>query len=134
MKLHGFCLHAKQSFLVYEYLERGSLARILDNVEQATELDWSKRINIVKGVVNALCYMHHDCKPPIIHRDISSSNILLDRKYEARVSDFGTARLIKLDSSNWTGLAGTYGYIAPGNMNLTISLEMQTFPLLFSYF
>lgn len=134
VKLHGFCLHAKQSFLVYEYLERGSLARILDNVEQATELDWSKRINIVKGVVNALCYMHHDCKPPIIHRDISSSNILLDRKYEARVSDFGTARLIKLDSSNWTELAGTYGYIAPGNMNLTISLEMQTFPLLFSYF
>ncbi|KAJ6952682.1 hypothetical protein NC653_041734 [Populus alba x Populus x berolinensis] len=134
VKLHGFCLHAKQSFLVYEYLERGSLARILDNAEQATELDWSKRINIVKGVVNALCYMHHDCKPPIIHRDISSSNILLDRKYEARVSDFGTARLIKLDSSNWTGLAGTYGYIAPGNMNLTTSLEMQTFPLLFSYF
>jgi len=124
VKLHGFCLHAKQSFLVYEYLERGSLARILDNVEQAKELDWYKRINIVKGVVNALCYMHHDCKPPIIHRDISSSNILLDRKYEARVSDFGTARLIKLDSSNWTELAGTYGYIAPGNMNLTISLEM----------
>ena len=54
----------------------------------------------------------------------SSSNILLDQKYEARVSDFGTARLVKLDSSNWTELAGTYGYIAPGNMNLTISFEM----------
>ena len=75
VKLHGFSLHAKQSFLVYEYLERGSLARILDNVEQAKELDWSKRINIVKGIVNALCYMHHDCEPPIIHRDISSDKV-----------------------------------------------------------
>ncbi|KAG5224793.1 LRR receptor serine/threonine-protein [Salix suchowensis] len=130
VKLHGFCLHARQSFLVYEYLERGSLARILDNVEQAKELDWSKRINIVKGIVNALCYMHHDCKPPIIHRDISSSNILLDQKYEARVSDFGTARLVKLDSSNWTELAGTYGYIAPElayTMKVTEKCDVYSF-------
>uniref|UniRef100_A0A6N2KYM3 Protein kinase domain-containing protein n=1 Tax=Salix viminalis TaxID=40686 RepID=A0A6N2KYM3_SALVM len=111
-------------------IQAGSLARILDNVEQATELDWSKRINIVRGIVNALCYMHHDCKPPIIHRDISSSNILLDQKYEARVSDFGTARLVKIDSSNWTELAGTYGYIAPElayTMKVTEKCDVYSF-------
>lgn len=59
--------------------------------------------------------MHHDISPPIIHRDISSNNILLDGEYEAHISDFGTAKLLKPDSSNWTALAGTYGYIAPGN-------------------
>ncbi|XVF82438.1 hypothetical protein PTKIN_Ptkin16aG0048000 [Pterospermum kingtungense] len=57
--------------------------------------------------------MHHDHSPPIIHRDISSNNVLLDSDYEAHVSDFGTAKLLKPDSSNWTSLAGTFGYIAP---------------------
>ncbi|XP_062163029.1 MDIS1-interacting receptor like kinase 2-like [Alnus glutinosa] len=57
--------------------------------------------------------MHHDCSPPIIHRDISSKNVLLNSEFEACVSDFGTARIMKTDSSNWTLVAGTYGYIAP---------------------
>ncbi|XP_057992647.1 MDIS1-interacting receptor like kinase 2-like [Hevea brasiliensis] len=57
--------------------------------------------------------MHHDCSPPMIHRDISSNNILLDSEFEAHVSDFGTARLLMLDSSNWTSFAGTIGYTAP---------------------
>lgn len=117
VKLHGFCLHAQESFLVYQYLERGSLAEILSNAEEAKELDWTNRIDIVKGVANALYYMHHDTSPPIIHRDISSNNILLDATYRAHISDFGTARLVKVDSCNWTVLAGTYGYIAPGNGN-----------------
>ncbi|KAG8651681.1 MDIS1-interacting receptor like kinase 2 [Manihot esculenta] len=113
VKLHGFCLHEQQSFLVYEYLEKGSLAKILSKDEEAREFNWFRRINVVKGIVNAIFYMHHDCSPSIVHRDISSNNILLDGNYEARVSDFGTARLMENDSSNWTGLAGTYGYIAP---------------------
>ncbi|GKV48862.1 hypothetical protein SLEP1_g55652 [Rubroshorea leprosula] len=57
--------------------------------------------------------MHHDRPSPIIHRDISSNNVLLDLDYEAHVSDFGTARILKPDSSNWTSFAGTFGYIAP---------------------
>jgi serine/threonine protein kinase len=77
-------------------------------------MDWDKRINLIKGVANALSYMHHDCSPPIIHRDISSNNVLLDSEYEAHVSDFGTARLLMPDSSNWTSFAGTFGYTAPG--------------------
>ncbi|KAG7972329.1 hypothetical protein I3843_07G177100 [Carya illinoinensis] len=113
IKFHGFCSSAQYSFLVYQYLERGNLAAILENEDSAKVLDWSKRLIIIKGVAYALSYLHHDCTPPIIHRDISSSNILLDSQYEARVSDFGCAKLLKLDSSNWTSLAGTYGYIAP---------------------
>jgi hypothetical protein len=114
VKLYGFCSHRKHSFLVYEFLERGSLRTILDNEEQAMEMDWMKRINLVRGVANALSYLHHNCSPPIVHRDISSNNILLDSEYEAHVSDFGTARLLLPDSSNWTSLAGTAGYTAPG--------------------
>ncbi|XP_021607704.2 MDIS1-interacting receptor like kinase 2 [Manihot esculenta] len=113
VKLYGFCSHPKNSFLVYEFVERGSLKMILSKDEPAMELDWKKRLNIVKGIANALCYMHHDCCPPLIHRDISSNNVLLDLAYEAHVSDFGTARLLMPDSSNWTSLAGTFGYIAP---------------------
>ncbi|XP_022764187.1 MDIS1-interacting receptor like kinase 2-like [Durio zibethinus] len=113
VKLYGFCSHPKNSFLVYEFVERGSLRKVLSNKDEAMELDWEKRINVVKGVANALSYMHHDHSPPIIHRDISSNNVLLDLDYEAHVSDFGTARLLKPDSSNWTSLVGTFGYIAP---------------------
>ncbi|XP_022728602.1 LOW QUALITY PROTEIN: MDIS1-interacting receptor like kinase 2-like [Durio zibethinus] len=118
VKLYGFCSHPKNSFLVYEFVERGSLRMVLSNKDEAMELDWEKRLNVVKGVANALSYMHHDHSPPIIHRDISSrdissNNVLLDLDYGAHVSDFGTARLLKPDSSNWTSLVGTFGYIAP---------------------
>ncbi|CAH1413985.1 unnamed protein product [Lactuca virosa] len=113
VKLYGYCSHARHSFLIYEYLEKGSLGSILRSNVLAKELDWLKRVNIVKGVANGLAYMHHDCSPRIIHRDISIANILLDSDYEAHISDFGTSKLLKLDSSNWTTIAGTYGYIAP---------------------
>ncbi|KAG2692415.1 hypothetical protein I3760_08G053200 [Carya illinoinensis] len=112
VKLHGFCSNARHSFLIYDYIEKGSLAGILSK-EEAKELNWSRRVNIVKGVAHALSYMHHDCSPPIVHRDIASKNVLLDSDYEARLSDFDTAKLLNLDSSNWTGFAGTYGYAAP---------------------
>jgi hypothetical protein len=114
VKLYGFCSHAKHSFLVYELIERGSLRKIITSEEQAIELDWMKRLNVVKGMAGALSYLHHSCSPPIIHRDITSNNILLDLEYEAHVSDFGTARLLMPDSSNWTSFAGTFGYTAPG--------------------
>ncbi|KAI6701655.1 hypothetical protein NL676_015979 [Syzygium grande] len=133
VKLYGYCSHAKRSVLIYEYLERGSLAKILKDTEQAKDFDWAKRINVVKGVAKALYYLHHDCRPPIIHRDISNNNILLDTQYEAHVSDFGTAKLLKLDSSNWTGLAGTYGYIAPElayTMKVTDKCDVYSFGVL----
>ncbi|XP_034698286.1 probable leucine-rich repeat receptor-like protein kinase At1g35710 [Vitis riparia] len=113
VKLQGYCLHKRCMFFIYNYMGRGSLYCVLSNEVEALELDWIKRVNVVKSIVHAVCYMHHDCTPPIIHRDISSNNILLDSKLDAFLSDFGTARLLHPDSSNQTLLAGTYGYIAP---------------------
>uniref|UniRef100_A0A0E0B7B3 non-specific serine/threonine protein kinase n=1 Tax=Oryza glumipatula TaxID=40148 RepID=A0A0E0B7B3_9ORYZ len=113
VKLYGFCFHPNYNFLVYDYIQRESLYMTLENEELAKEFDWSKRVTLVKDVAQALSYLHHDCSPPIIHRDITSNNILLDTAFKAYVSDFGTARILKPDSSNWSALAGTYGYIAP---------------------
>ncbi|XP_027337409.1 probable leucine-rich repeat receptor-like protein kinase At1g35710 [Abrus precatorius] len=113
VKLHGFCLHKRCMFLVYQYMENGSLFYALNNDVEAAELNWSKRVNIIRGMAHALSYMHHDCTPPIVHRDVTSSNILLNSQLEAFISDFGTARLLDPDSSNNTLVVGTYGYIAP---------------------
>ena len=120
VKLYGFCSHARYSYLVYELLEGGSLRKILSSEVKAMELHWIKRVNIVSGVAKALSYMHHDCSPPIIHRDISSNNILLDLDNEAHVSDFGTARILKPNSSNCTSYAGTLGYSAPGKLSCAV--------------
>ncbi|XP_058114826.1 MDIS1-interacting receptor like kinase 2-like [Magnolia sinica] len=130
VKLYGFCCHARCSFLVYEYMERGSLASILSNDEGAAQLDWTLRVKIIKGVAHALSYMHHDCTLSIVHRDLSSNNVLLNSELEASISDFGTARLLIPDSSNWTMLAGTYGYIAPElayTMKVTEKCDVYSF-------
>ncbi|XP_017416400.1 probable leucine-rich repeat receptor-like protein kinase At1g35710 [Vigna angularis] len=113
VKLHGFCLHKRIMFLIYEYMEKGSLLSVLRYDMEAIEFDWKKRVNTVKGTAHALSYLHHDCVPPIVHRDISASNVLLNSKWEPIVSDFGTARFLNFDSSNRTIVAGTIGYIAP---------------------
>ncbi|KAI6694382.1 hypothetical protein NL676_022092 [Syzygium grande] len=115
VKLYGYGLNPKHSFLVYEFLERRSLRRILNDDEAAMELHRVRRLDVLKGVANALSYVHHDfdCFASWIHRDMTSNKVLLDADYEAHVSDFGIARLLKPDSSNWTSLAGTLGYIAP---------------------
>ncbi|PRQ44790.1 putative protein kinase RLK-Pelle-LRR-XI-1 family [Rosa chinensis] len=133
VKLRGFCSHANHSFLVYDYLEKGSLGSTLSNEYEAQKLDWSTRVRIVKGVAHALSYMHHDCSPPIVHRDISSNNILLNYEYEPCVSDFGTAKLLNADSLNWTARAGTYGYIAPElayTMKVTEKCDVYSFGVL----
>jgi serine/threonine protein kinase len=114
VKLYGFCSHSQLSFLVYEFIEKGSLEKILIDDEQAIAFDWNKRVNVIKDVANALCYMHHDCSLPIVHRDISSKNILLDNEFVARVSDFGTAKLLNLNLTDSTSFACTFGYAAPG--------------------
>ncbi|XP_021685670.2 MDIS1-interacting receptor like kinase 2-like isoform X2 [Hevea brasiliensis] len=133
VKLYGFCSHVRHTFLVYEYLPRGSLATILCNDEAAKEFGWDKRLTVIKGAAYALYHMHHECKPPIVHRDISSKNVLLDSEYEAHVSDFGTAKLLNLDSSNRTMLAGTYGYVAPElayTMKVTEKCDVYSFGVL----
>ncbi|KAL9409090.1 hypothetical protein AB3S75_047470 [Citrus x aurantiifolia] len=90
-------------------------------------------MNVIKGVADALSYLHHDCFPPIVHRDISSKNLLLDLEYEVHVADFGIAKFLKPDSSNWTEFAGTYGYIAPElayTMKITEKCDVYSFGVL----
>ncbi|KAM4132883.1 hypothetical protein ACJW30_01G285900 [Castanea mollissima] len=100
--------------LIYEYMKRGSLFCVLSNDLAVVELNWSKRVNVIKGIAHALSYMHYDCTPSIVHRDITTNNVLLmDSKFEAFVSDFGSAKFLDPDSSNRSIVAGTYGYIPP---------------------
>ncbi|XP_026409468.1 MDIS1-interacting receptor like kinase 2-like [Papaver somniferum] len=130
VKMYGFSSTKGCMFLVYEYVERGSLANVLYNENEAKMLDWSMRFKIIKGVAQALSYLHHDCTPPIVHRDITGNNILLNPEYEAKVSDFGTARLLKPDESNWTVPVGSYGYIAPelaSTMKVTEKCDVYSF-------
>ena len=101
-------------YLVYEYMERGSLKSVLYGAEGEVELGWATRVKLVQGLAQAIAYLHHDCSSPIIHRDISLSNVLLGAEFEPKLSDFGTARLLDPNSSNWTAVVGSYGYMAPG--------------------
>ncbi|XP_054817602.1 MDIS1-interacting receptor like kinase 2-like [Prosopis cineraria] len=116
VKLFGFFSNTHVSFLVYEFLDGGSLDHILKNEMQASTLDWDKRVIVIRGVVDALFHMHHGLSCPMVYRDISSKNIMLDSKYqEAHITDFGVVKFLKLDLNNMTSFTGTYGYATPAN-------------------
>jgi serine/threonine protein kinase len=82
-------------------------------------------------VAQTIYYLHHECDPPIIRHDITSNNILLDADFNAYVSDFGIARMLRPDSSNWSELPGTYGYIAPGMCSVSFFYRVNIFVLPF---
>ncbi|KAL3753094.1 hypothetical protein ACJRO7_000486 [Eucalyptus globulus] len=130
IKLHGFCSMRGCIYLVYEFVERGSLAKVLYGGTGAAELDWGTRVKIVQGVAHAIAYLHHNCSPPIVHRDITLNNILLESDLEPRLSDFGIARLLNSGLSNWTTVAGSYGYMAPElatTMRVTNKCDVYSF-------
>eukprot|EP00268_Persea_americana_P021496 TRINITY_DN2145_c0_g1_i1.p1 TRINITY_DN2145_c0_g1~~TRINITY_DN2145_c0_g1_i1.p1 ORF type:complete len:619 (-),score=115.05 TRINITY_DN2145_c0_g1_i1:490-2346(-) len=115
VNLRGYCNSPSSKLLIYDYLPGGSLDEVLH--EKSEQLDWDARLNIIMGAAKGLAYLHHDCSPRIIHRDIKSSNILLDGNLEARVSDFGLAKLLEDEESHITTIvAGTFGYLAPEYM------------------
>ncbi|XP_057965139.1 LRR receptor-like serine/threonine-protein kinase FEI 2 [Malania oleifera] len=115
VNLRGYCNSPLSKLLIYDFLPGGSLDEALH--ERSEQLDWDARLNIIMGAAKGLAYLHHDCSPRIIHRDIKSSNILLDGNLEARVSDFGLAKLLEDEESHITTIvAGTFGYLAPEYM------------------
>ncbi|XP_060673852.1 MDIS1-interacting receptor like kinase 2-like [Ziziphus jujuba] len=125
IKLYGFCSHRKHSSLVYEFMENGSFVQILNDYGKAIDLEWTKRVNVIRGLANAMYYLHHECFPAIIHRDISSKNVLLDSEYEAHISKFGSAIICDPESSNWTSSAGTFGYVAP-ELDCTMEINKKS--------
>ncbi|XP_064958737.1 LRR receptor-like serine/threonine-protein kinase FEI 1 isoform X3 [Musa acuminata AAA Group] len=115
VNLRGYCNSPLSKLLIYDFLPGGSLDDFLH--ERSEQLDWDARLNIIVGAAKGLSYLHHDCSPRIIHRDIKSSNILLDGNLESRVSDFGLAKLLEDEESHITTIvAGTFGYLAPEYM------------------
>lgn len=120
VKLYSYFSSMDYSLLVYEYLENGNLWDALHKGKMI--LDWPTRYQIAIGVAQGLAYLHHDLLTPIVHRDIKSSNILLDINYQAKVADFGVAKVLQArggkDSSS-TVIAGTCGYLDPDYVNST---------------
>lgn len=115
VNLRGYCRLPTSKLLIYDYLAMGSLDDFLHEHEQEDRsLNWNARLRIALGSARGLAYLHHDCSPRIVHRDIKSSNILLDENLEPHVSDFGLAKLlVDEDGHVTTVVAGTFGYLAP---------------------
>ncbi|KAI3761673.1 hypothetical protein L1987_52094 [Smallanthus sonchifolius] len=115
VSLQGYCVHDGCKLLIYSYMENGSLDYWLhEKTDGASRLDWPTRLKIAQGASCGLAYMHQVCEPHIVHRDIKSSNILLDGEFEAYLADFGLSRLIQPYNTHvTTELVGTLGYIPP---------------------
>lgn len=112
VRLQGWCHEKGEILLVYDLMLNGSLDKAL--FEARTPLPWSHRRKILMGVASALAYLHEECENQVIHRDIKTSNIMLDEGFNARLGDFGLARQIEHDKSpDATVAAGTMGYLAP---------------------
>uniref|UniRef100_A0A452YD54 Protein kinase domain-containing protein n=1 Tax=Aegilops tauschii subsp. strangulata TaxID=200361 RepID=A0A452YD54_AEGTS len=129
VKLHGFCATGGYMYLVYERVERGSLGKVLymGGERSGERFDWPARMRAIRGLASALAYLHHDCSPPMIHRDVSVNNVLLDAEYETRLSDFGTARFLAPGRSNCTSVAGSYGYMAPELAYLRVTTKCDVY-------
>ncbi|KAF8032057.1 hypothetical protein BT93_D1077 [Corymbia citriodora subsp. variegata] len=112
VELIGWCHERNKFLLVYEFMSNGSLDSHL--FKERTPLTWEKRYNIAQGIALGLKYLHEELKLCVVHRDIKSSNILLDAQFEAKLGDFGLARIVdRAKGSQTTQLAGTMGYLAP---------------------
>ncbi|KAJ8440036.1 hypothetical protein Cgig2_020524 [Carnegiea gigantea] len=115
VSLVGYCISEDQRMLVYEYIPNKTLEFHLHGVGQGRPpLSWATRLKIALGAAKGLAYLHEDCQPKIIHRDIKAANILLDNDFEAKVADFGLAKFsFDTDTHVSTRVMGTFGYLAP---------------------
>ncbi|KAL0010448.1 hypothetical protein SO802_005556 [Lithocarpus litseifolius] len=113
VSLVGFCISGAQRMLVYEFVSNYTLDFHLHGKGRPT-MNWPTRMKIALGSARGLAYLHEDCQPKIIHRDIKAANILIDNNFDAKVADFGLAKIsLETDTHVSTRVMGTFGYLAP---------------------
>ncbi|XP_044479485.1 LRR receptor-like serine/threonine-protein kinase IOS1 [Mangifera indica] len=112
--LYGYCAEGKQIGLVYEYMANGNLKQHLSD-KSADVMSWEGRLRAAVEAAQGLEYLHHGCKPPRVHRDIKSANILLSENFHARIADFGLTKTFPVEGGTHlsTDVAGTFGYLDP---------------------
>ncbi|KAH7443223.1 hypothetical protein KP509_02G026400 [Ceratopteris richardii] len=137
VNLRGFCITKNERFLVYDYMENGSLDEHLRTGDNRTPLSWQSRIQIAIDIAAALEYLHVFCDPPLCHRDIKSSNILLDQHFVAKLADFGLAHATSTAPSTYeqvsTDVRGTPGYLDPEYVitrQLTVKSDIYSYGVL----
>lgn len=133
VRLIGFCSEGRHRLLVYEFMKNGSLDSFLFSSESSGKLDWEVRFNIALGTARGITYLHEECRDCIVHCDIKPENILLDENYNAKVSDFGLAKLVNPKDHRYrtlTSVRGTRGYLAPewlANLPITSKSDVYSY-------
>ncbi|KAG6754572.1 hypothetical protein POTOM_040361 [Populus tomentosa] len=132
VRLIGFCAEKSCRLLVYEYMSNGSLDSWIFKKSQRSSLDWKTRKKIILDIAKGLAYLHEECRQTIIHLDIKPQNILLDPKFNAKISDFGLSKLIEREMSKvQLSMRGTPGYLAPewhkALGHVTIKVDVYSF-------
>ncbi|KAB2033647.1 hypothetical protein ERO13_D04G029400v2 [Gossypium hirsutum] len=129
VRLLGYCHDGANRLLIYEYMINGSLSDVLFTPERRP--CWIDRVEIARDVARGLLYLHEECETQIIHCDIKSQNILMDENGQAKISDFGLAKLLKPDQTKtFTGIRGTRGYVAPEwhrKLPVTVKADVYSF-------
>ncbi|KAB2603460.1 G-type lectin S-receptor-like serine/threonine-protein kinase [Pyrus ussuriensis x Pyrus communis] len=135
VRLIGFCSEGRHRLLVYEFMKNGSLDSFLFATQEQSGklLNWESRFNVALGTARGITYLHEECRDCIVHCDIKPENILLDENYNAKVSDFGLAKLISAKDHRYrtlTSVRGTRGYLAPewlANLPITSKSDVYSY-------
>ncbi|KAK9749146.1 hypothetical protein RND81_02G105200 [Saponaria officinalis] len=131
VKLIGYCEEGTTKILVYEYMSNGSLEKWIFPSKGSKTLIWTEMKNIIRGIAQGLEYLHDKCEKKILHRDLKPSNVILDDNKNAKLCDFGLAKLLNKDqSSTWTVVAGTLRYMSPEaikNQRISDKVDVYSF-------